>query len=264
MIWIKALWLTSVKGWRMKCSPIISYLNFAFQLQFPSNSLFLCMFHLKKECSNGQYIWLLDHKLFDLLPQLNNGDWWNCSPKCFQSELTWNLISRCSAPSNSMFLYFIWRKDAQTVKKMTCWPFEQVFRPLTSVKGWRMVWLNCNPRGFDSNDNLPELFYLVAISPIIHCSSGEMELERYTIEFVERSSSKKRILVSKCFGSVTYEKNKRLCLHYVAGTAKLTIRQWISNVLDPTLFLKIYGHVEGHMTLDDFSWTAPLRCIATL
>ena len=44
-------------------------------------------FYLKKCCSNGQQIWLVDRssKIFDLLPQLKDWKWLSCYPGCFVS-----------------------------------------------------------------------------------------------------------------------------------------------------------------------------------
>ena len=59
-------------------------------------------------------------------------------------------------------------------------------------------WLKCSPRCFDLNHNLLELLSSVAISPLIHCSSGlslEMLLDRSTNQFIDRWSHKKRVFL---------------------------------------------------------------------
>ena len=55
-------------------------------------------------------------------------------------------------------------------------------------------------------------------------------------------------------------------MYFVAQTAKLTVRATNLNFLEfkasagpKVLISLLYGYVEGHMTLDDFSWTDPLR-----
>ena len=44
---------------------------------------------------------------------------------------------------------------------LACWPFEQHFLGLFPPLG-DAEWLNCNPRCFDSNNNLPEFRYPIA------------------------------------------------------------------------------------------------------
>ena len=58
---------------------------------------------------------------------------------CFLSQLARILISGCISCSNLPFQSFIWRNVARTVNRFGLLPFEKIFRPLTSVKGWKMV-----------------------------------------------------------------------------------------------------------------------------
>ena len=46
------------------------------------------LFYMEDGCSNDQQIWLVDStsNFFDLLPQLKDGEWLNCSPRCFESN----------------------------------------------------------------------------------------------------------------------------------------------------------------------------------
>ena len=60
-------------------------------------------------------------------------------------------------------------------------------------------------------------------------------------------------------------------LYFVARKIKLTVRAINLNFLElsvsgPTFFVTflLYGYVEGHATLGDFSWTDPLRKESTL
>ena len=63
---------------------IITYLKFYIQLQF-SLWFTVPLFYLEKCCWNGQEIWLVDRssKFFNLLPQLKDGESFNCCPRCF-------------------------------------------------------------------------------------------------------------------------------------------------------------------------------------
>ena len=84
------------------------------------------------------------------------------------------MISHCSFLSNILFLCFIWRSVAQTVNKFGLFTI-QADDLLPQLRDGE--WLNCSPRCFDSNHNLPEFRYPVAIFSLSHCScvlSGKM------------------------------------------------------------------------------------------
>ena len=135
----------------------IAYRNFP----FPFNSLFLSGGIMLERST-------LAWRPFGILPQLKDGELMNCCRKCFDSNQNW---PEFCYPSNSFTVpIFISRKEFQTVNK---------FGLLTVRANFWLKdedWLNCCPRCFDSNHNLPEFWYAVAAIPLIHFTfvlSGE-------------------------------------------------------------------------------------------
>ena len=111
---------------------------------------------------------------FYLLPLLKDGEWLNCSPRSFDSNHNFtipmfNLEKGCSK---------------------ACWPFKHwtFYLGYRTYNGWTSAKI-------DSNHNIPEFLYSVAIYSLIYCSyvlSGEISLEWSTIQFFDSSSSKKK------------------------------------------------------------------------
>ena len=106
---------------------------------------------------------------------------------CFLSQLTWILIFGCISPFNLLFQSFIWRELLERSTDLAYWLFEQIFRPLTSVKEWRMVEIMPGMLCFLSQLNW--ILYPIAELPLLQCASVlsvKMLLEQLTNQFVDR------------------------------------------------------------------------------
>ena len=119
------------------------------------------------------------------LPQIRDGELLNCSPRCFVSYHNlpefWYPVAFVPLICFSQVL-----SEKMLLERSTdfaCWP-EQNFRPLTLVKGWRMVelqpkvlcfisqltWILISCCNIPSNllyHNLPEFWYPDAFVPLI-------------------------------------------------------------------------------------------------
>ena len=123
---------TSVKGWWMvellpKVLWFRSYLRILISsCNFPSNSFFL--------------VWFIDRSknLFDLLSQLKYREW-NCCPRYlnFNHNLPEFWYPDAIFPLiHCSYVLFGERMHTRSTG-LACWSLEQIFWPLTLVKGWR-------------------------------------------------------------------------------------------------------------------------------
>ena len=145
-----------------------------------------CLFYLKNSCRNSQQIWLVDcsSKILDLLPQLKDGKWLNCSQRCNVSNH--NLPELCYSGTafhllNSLLLCFLsGERLLERSTHLACWPFEQCFDLLPELNDGK--WLSCSPRCFVSNHTWILIFCWnfpsYSLLPVL---SREILLDRSTI-----------------------------------------------------------------------------------
>ena len=134
-----------------------------FRCSFPSNSLFLWIIRRWDSRTNLAFDFLSN--FFDLLPQTKDGEWLNCCPKCFVFNHDLPELSSTGTASPLNNCSFVLSGE-----RMRSTNFNIVFELLPQIKAEE--WLSCcRLRCYDSNHNLPEFLYSVAISPLINCSS---------------------------------------------------------------------------------------------
>ena len=104
---------------------------------FTSNLLFFVLSG-KKRCSNGQQIWLIDRSsnFFYLSPQVKYKEWLNCCPRDFNfnHNLPEFWYPDAIFPLFLCSYVFSAGKRHKRSTDLPCWPVEQIFGLLTSLK----------------------------------------------------------------------------------------------------------------------------------